>query len=85
MVRPYQKLIVRLEAHKLCLSIYKVTKAFPNNERFRLADQACRALAKDLDYMSTDTYASLDSHIQRVSYLLVKLRKSIKYPTSQTS
>lgn len=44
-VRPYQKLIVWQEAHKLCLWIYDLTKSFPAEERFRLTDQVCRASA----------------------------------------
>lgn len=121
MKRPYQKLIVWQEAHKLCLGIYRMAKDLPNEERFRLVDQVCRAassvptniaegagrftkddqarfygmakasleevhyhctLAKDLGYISMETFTALDSHIQRVSYLLVNLRKRVKYPTS---
>ncbi len=30
-------------AHQLCLRVYKHTKRFPSEEKFRLADQLCRA------------------------------------------
>lgn len=43
--RLYQKLIVWQQAHGLCLEIYKVTKLFPECERWRLIDQICRASA----------------------------------------
>lgn len=33
------------EAHKLVLTIYKITKEFPKEERFRLIDQLCRSAA----------------------------------------
>jgi len=31
------------EAHKLVLQIYKSTKSFPVEEKFRLVDQLCRS------------------------------------------
>jgi len=31
------------ESHKLVLAIYKITKLFPQEERFRLVDQLCRS------------------------------------------
>ena len=43
MKRPYQQLIVWQEAHRLCIDVYRVTKSFPSDERFRLVDQLCRA------------------------------------------
>jgi four helix bundle protein len=114
-VRPYEKLIVWQEAHKLCLWIYELTKSFPKDERFRLVNQMCRSsygipmniaegnskmsrkekahfyeialgsleelhyqcvLAKDLKYISESQFTEGDDAIQRVSYLLTKLRKS---------
>lgn len=41
--RPYQQLIVWKEAHALCLSIYTLTKKFPNEERFGLVSQMRRS------------------------------------------
>ena len=41
--RPYEKLIVWQEAHKLCLQIYRIAKLFPIEERFTLAQQMRRA------------------------------------------
>jgi four helix bundle protein len=37
--RYYEKLIVWKEAHALCLSVYKITAAFPSSERFALVVQ----------------------------------------------
>jgi four helix bundle protein len=42
-VRPYEKLIVWQEAHALCLHIYRLTKAFPQQEQYRLVDQMRRS------------------------------------------
>lgn len=43
MQRPYEKLLAWREAHKLCISTYSVTKIFPSEERFALADQMRRS------------------------------------------
>lgn len=42
-VRPYQKLIVWQESHKLCLAIYQVTEKFPASETYRLVNQMRRS------------------------------------------
>ena len=39
----WKELKVWQKAHGLVLEIYKLTAEFPNVERFRLADQLCRA------------------------------------------
>ncbi len=39
----FQDLEVWQEAHKMVLQVYRVTKSFPPEERYRLADQLCRA------------------------------------------
>ena len=41
----FQELKVWQEAHKLVLKIYKITKEFPEEERYRLTDQLCRSAA----------------------------------------
>ena len=41
--RPYQKLVVWQEAHKLCLHVYKRTKNFPAEEKFGLRSQMRKA------------------------------------------
>ena len=33
------------EAHKLVIDIYKITKKFPSEEKFRLIDQLCRSVS----------------------------------------
>jgi len=38
-----KELSVWKESHKLALEIYKLTRNFPTDERFRLVDQICRA------------------------------------------
>lgn len=39
----WKELKVWQKAHGLVIEIYKVTAEFPNDERFRLTDQLCRA------------------------------------------
>ncbi|MEK7472773.1 MAG: four helix bundle protein [Patescibacteria group bacterium] len=41
----FEKLDAWKEAHKLVIAIYKVTKKFPNEEKFRLIDQICRSVS----------------------------------------
>jgi len=41
----FTQLEVWQKAHALVLKIYEVTKEFPNDERFRLADQLCWSAA----------------------------------------
>lgn len=116
-IRPYQKLIVWQEAHKLCLCIYRLTINYPADERFGLTSQMRRSsssvptniaegnvkkslkerghffeiskasleelhyqclLSRDLKYVSQKNFEELDDHVQRVSYILGKLRNSIK-------
>lgn len=39
----FEELKVWKEAHQLVIDIYKTTKEFPSDERFRLIDQVCRS------------------------------------------
>ena len=39
----YEELDVWKESHKLALEIYKLTRNFPKDERFRIVDQICTA------------------------------------------
>ena len=41
--RPYQRLVAWKEAYELCLLLYKLTRAFPSDERFALVSQIRRA------------------------------------------
>ena len=41
----FKDLKVWKKAHNLTLEIYKITKEFPKNERYRLVDQLCRSTA----------------------------------------
>lgn len=114
-VRPYQKLIVWQEAHRLCLWIYRLTTSFPKDERYRLVNQMCKSaysvptniaeggskksekerehfyeisacsleelhyqsrLVYDLGYINQQQFFQADDHIQRVSYLIMRLRKA---------
>lgn len=43
MINKFDELKVLTESHLLTLKIYKVTKSFPTEERFRLTDQLCRS------------------------------------------
>jgi len=44
-LKSFENLDVWEAAHKLVLEIYKITKKFPEEERFRLIDQLCRSAA----------------------------------------
>ncbi len=44
-MKSFEDLKVWGEAHKLVLEIYRVTKKFPEDERFRLTNQLCRSAA----------------------------------------
>lgn len=39
----FEKLKVWQKAHELVVNIYKITKKFPREEKFRLVDQLCRS------------------------------------------
>jgi len=39
----FEKLTVWQKAHELVIKIYKITKKFPAEEKFRLVDQLCRS------------------------------------------
>ena len=41
----WRNLIVWQKAHEAVLMVYRATKIFPSDERFRLTDQLCRAAA----------------------------------------
>jgi four helix bundle protein len=114
--RPYEKLVAWQEAYKLCLWVYRLTKKFPTDERFRLVSQMCwsaygvslniaesnarrsqkdkahflevalssleelhcqRLLAKDLRYIEVAEFEKTDDHVQRVSYLITRLRAAV--------
>jgi four helix bundle protein len=40
----YEDLVVWKLAHEFVLEIYAITKRFPNEEKYRLTDQLCRAV-----------------------------------------
>jgi len=42
-VKSWNDLKVLKKAHELVLQIYKITKKYPNDEKYRLIDQICRA------------------------------------------
>ena len=44
-IESWRDLLVWQKAHAAVLEVYRVTKAFPPEERFRLTDQLCRAAA----------------------------------------
>ena len=41
----FEKLETWKEAHKLVIDVYKITKKFPSEEKFRLVDQLCRSVS----------------------------------------
>lgn len=91
--RPYQKLIVWKEAHKLCLWIYQTTREFPPEEKFGLTSQMRRSAAsiptniaegnakrshKEQSYFLETSVASLEElHYQCL------LAQALKYITPQ--
>ncbi|MCK4394778.1 four helix bundle protein [Candidatus Bipolaricaulota bacterium] len=116
-MKTWKELTVWEKAHGLVLEIYKLTAEFPNEERFRLTDQLCRAaasvpanivegqsrqttkeyvhflynargsleetryhllLAKDLNLLDSDTYATLETDYKTVSKMLNGLIQSLK-------
>ena len=44
-IESWRDLIVWQKAHAATLEVYRLTKAFPPEERYRLTDQLCRAAA----------------------------------------
>lgn len=44
-IESWRDLVVWQKAHAAALDVYRVTKFFPPDERFRLTDQLCRAAA----------------------------------------
>lgn len=44
-IESWRDLLVWQKAHTAVLEVYRVTKTFPADERFRLIDQLCRAAA----------------------------------------
>jgi four helix bundle protein len=45
MLKNYRELKVWQRSYRLCLEIYKITKRFPNEERYGLTSQVRRAAA----------------------------------------
>ena len=43
MINQFDKLQVFQQSHKFVLEVYKITKAFPQNEKYHLVDQICRS------------------------------------------
>ncbi|RFC44452.1 MAG: 23S rRNA-intervening sequence protein [Verrucomicrobia bacterium] len=44
-IESWRELVVWQKAHAAVLEVYRVTKSFPPDERFRLTNQLCRAAA----------------------------------------
>lgn len=42
-VKTFKEILAWQRGHKLVLEVYRITKKFPPDERFRLVDQLCRA------------------------------------------
>lgn len=117
MINSFEKLEVFRKAHQLTLEVYKISKTFPDIEKFRLTDQLCRSvasvpanivegnsrktkkefvqflyqakgslaetqyhllLAKDLKFISMESYSSLIKNTEEVSKLLSGLLRYLK-------
>ena len=44
-IESWRDLVVWQKAHMATLEVYRITKSFPPDERYRLTDQLCRAAA----------------------------------------
>jgi four helix bundle protein len=112
----YEKLIAWQRSYALCLLLYKITVAFPSDERFGLTSQIRRSaysvplnlaegsakksprdgrhffeiahasleeihcqcrIARDLSYLTTAAFDTIDAEVHRASFLIHKLRQSI--------
>lgn len=122
--RPYERLIVWQEAHKLCLWVYNRTKVFPRDERYELVSQMRTSassvptniaegnsrstikdkshffviahssleethyhvrLAKDLGYLTAEEFVLVDDAVQRISFLLTKLKMNAQAYSKNSS
>lgn len=44
LVKTFKEILAWQKGHQLVLEVYRVTKNFPTDERFRLVDQMCRSV-----------------------------------------
>jgi four helix bundle protein len=88
-MRSFKELKVWLKAHKLVLFIYKITKKFPEDEKFGLVSQMRRAavsIASNIvegfhrysDKVSNNFYDIADGSIEELKYQLI-LSRDLKY------
>jgi four helix bundle protein len=93
-VESWRDLEVWKIAHNLVLKVYEATKSFPNDERYRLTDQICRAatsvptnIAEGKGRNSLKEYLQFLSiargSVEEVKYLLL-LAKDLGYIPEQT-
>jgi four helix bundle protein len=114
-IQTFQDLIAWQESHKFVLSVYKITKEYPSDERFGLVNQSRRAavsvssniaegfgrfsgkdkhhfytmaktslaelqnqliVARDLNYIREESFASMNSQANRVGGLIKGLMRS---------
>jgi four helix bundle protein len=93
-IESWRDLEVWKGAHGLVLEVYAITKSFPNDERYRLTDQICRAaasvptnIAEGKGRISLKEYLQFLSiargSVEEVKYLLL-LAKDLGYIPEQT-
>jgi uncharacterized protein YeaC (DUF1315 family) len=71
MENTFQNLKVWQKAHNTVLKIYKTTKTFPSDERYRLVDQICRSMRDNI-------YQELMQDCQEIGKMLTKLIQYLK-------
>lgn len=78
-INTFQNLNAWKEAHKLVLRIYKETKNFPTEERYRLTDQLCRASSSvAANLVEGNARLSRKEHLQYVNMAKGSLEE-VKY------
>jgi four helix bundle protein len=93
-VMNYEELDVYKESHNFVLEIYKVTKTFPNDEKYRLVDQLTRAaysipsnIAEGNSRNTTKDYINFlymaRGSANEIKYFLL-LSKDLKYIDEET-
>jgi four helix bundle protein len=84
-VESWKDLDVWKIAHSLVLKLYEITKCFPNEERFRVTDQICRAAVSiPTNIAEGKGRRSLREYIQFLSIASRLLKKSHRLRCAQS-
>jgi len=88
-IKSWEDLEVQQKSHQLVLEIYRITKEFPSDEKYRLIDQLCRAsssiptnIAEGKGRRTTKEYIQFliiaRGSVEEVKYLLL-LSKDLEF------